>query len=309
MKMLVTGANGLVGSAIQELAPPNTIYLTRNDVDLTDFNATLTAFKLLKPDCVVHLAAVVGGIGGNMIHSGEFFRSNILINTNVLESARLCGATQLISFLSTCVFPNNCTYPLNERDLHNGPPHPSNFGYAYAKRMLDVQSSAYRLEWNCNYTVAIPTNIYGPHDNWSIDDGHVIPSLIHKCYLAKKNGHDLSVWGSGKSLREFVYSSDIARLSLWAVENYQEDTPIIFSSGIEISIADLVGLIVDAMDFKGKVIFDSTKPDGQFRKPSDVSKLKRYLPDFEFTPVDVGIKKTVDWFIENYPNIRMYPKK
>ena len=304
-KILITGINGMVGYAFRQMNLLDMVSLIREDVDLTDFNATKTAFKLLKPEKVIHLAAVVGGIGGNMIHTGEFFRKNIVINTNVLESARLCGTKKLISYMSTCVFPDPCTYPLNEKDIHNGPPHPSNFGYAYAKRMLEVQSSAYRQEWNCDYIVAIPTNIYGPNDIYNLEEGHVMPSLIHKCYLAKQNNTDLVIWGSGKPLREFVFSYDIAKLSLWAIDNYQENSPIIFSSGIEISIKDLVELVVEKMKFTGKVVFDESKPDGQYRKPSDISKLRKYLPDFKFTPIEEGSEITIDWFLSNYPNVRM----
>jgi GDP-L-fucose synthase len=203
------------------------------------------------------------------------------------------------------VFPDKCTYPLNEKDLHNGPPHPSNFGYAYAKRMLEVQSNAYRREWNCDYIVVIPTNIYGPNDNWSLTDGHVMPSLIHRCYLAKKNNEDLTIWGSGKPLREFVLSEDIAHLALWALDNYSENSPIILTSGIERSIRDLAELVVSKMQFKGNLVFDSTKPDGQFRKPSDTTKLRTYRPDFLFTSLEEGLDITVNWFTNHYPNIRM----
>ena len=171
--------------------------------------------------------------------------------------------------------------------------------------MLEVQSSAYRQQWNCNYIVAIPANIYGPNDIWNLEEGHVIPSLIHKCYLAEQNGTDLAVWGSGKPLREFVFSYDIAKLSLWAIDSYEEDSPIIFSSGIEISIKDLVELVVEKMKFTGKIVFEKSKPDGQYRKPSDTSKLAKYLPDFKFTPIEEGIEITIDWFLLNYPNIRL----
>jgi GDP-L-fucose synthase len=304
-KIIVTGANGLVGHAIRQMNLENSAYLSREDVDLTDFTATKNRFLDLKPENVIHLAAQVGGIGGNLIHSGEYFRNNILINTNVLESARLAGSKRLISFMSTCVFPDNSPYPLNEKDLHNGPPHPSNFGYAYAKRMLEVQSSAYRKEWNCNYKVVIPTNIYGPNDNFSLTEGHVVPALIHRTYLAKKNGTDLSVWGSGKPLREFVYSDDIARLALWAIEHYSEDTPIIFTSGIEVSIRELTEMVAKKMKFEGNLIFDSSKPDGQYRKPSDTTKLKKWLPEFQWTPLEEGIERTVEWFLSNYPKLRM----
>lgn len=304
IRNLVTGADGLVGYAIRKCNRKRSVYLTRKDLDLTDFNKTRLTFKRLKPERVIHLAAVVGGIGSNIAHSGEFFRDNIMINANVLESARLCGVKKLISFMSTCVFPDPCKYPLNEKDLHNGPPHPSNFGYAYAKRMLEVQSRAYRKEWGCHYIVGIPANIYGPNDNWSLEDGHVIPSLIHRCFLAKKNKTDLVVWGSGRPMREFIFSSDIALLTFWALDHYEEDSPIILSSGIETSIKELVHLIAKKMKFKAKIIFDSSKPDGQLRKPSDPSKLRKYFPDFNFTSIEEGIVETVDWFCENYPNVR-----
>ena len=304
-KLLITGADGMVGYAFRKMDFSEVDFLTRKDVDLTDFSATKTVFNLLKPGKVIHLAAVVGGIGGNIMHTGEFFNKNILINTNVLESSRLCGTNKLLSYMSTCVFPNECNYPLNEADIHNGPPHPSNFGYAYAKRMLEVQSNAYRREWNCDYSVCIPANIYGPNDYFNLKEGHVIPSIIHKCYIAKKDKTDLLIWGSGKPLREFIFSYDIAKLSLWAIDNYHEDSPIIFSSGIEISIKDLVGIIVDKMKYTGKVIFDKSKPDGQFRKPSDTSKLRGYLPDFTFTPIEEGIEITIKWFLKKYPSIRV----
>jgi len=303
-KTLVTGANGLVGYAIRKLNLPNFEYVTHEDGDLTDFEKTKFIFEKVKPTRVIHLAAVVGGIGGNLMHSGSFFRNNIMINTNVLEAARMCGVKKLISFMSTCVFPDKCSYPLEEKNLHNGPPHPSNFGYAYAKRMLEVQSSAYRKEWNCDYIVAIPTNIYGPRDNFNLKEGHVLPALIHKCFIAKTNNTDLVVWGSGKPLREFVYSEDIAWLSRWALDNYSEDSPIIFSSGIEISIRDVVKLVARKMEFEGKIVFDDSKPDGQFRKPSDTAKLRKHLPEFKFTPIEKGLKRTVDWFVSNYPNVR-----
>ena len=303
-KTLVTGSDGLLGFALKQLNVNNTSFLSRKDVDLVDFHATSNKFADIKPTNVIHLAAQVGGIGGNLKHSGEYFRNNILMNTNVLESARLANVRKLISFMSTCVFPDKCNYPLNEKDIHNGPPHPSNFGYAYAKRMLEVQSSAYRKEWECNYIVAIPTNIYGPNDNFHLLEGHVIPSLIHKIFIAKQNKTDLTVWGSGKPLREFVFSGDIARLIIWALENYNEDSPIIFTSGNEISIQELVESITRIMEFKGNIFFDESKPDGQYRKPSDTTKLKKYLPEFQWTPLEDGLAKTCEWFQNNFQQLR-----
>lgn len=280
------------------------IKLSTNDVDLKNWKLTLDLFNYFKPKEVIHCAARVGGLGNNMNHKGEFFYENIMINTNVLEACRLSGVKKVVSFLSTCVFPCDIEYPLTEKKIHLGEPHSSNYPYAYAKRMLDVQSRSYNEQYDTNYVCVIPTNIYGPHDNFSIDNGHVLPSIIHKCYLAKQNNTDLKVWGSGTPLREFIYSEDVAKLSEWALDNYEEQEPIIFSTSQEISIKDVVDIIIDKFNFRGNVVWQTDKPDGQFRKPSDNSKLLSYLPDFEFTPIEDGIEKTVDWFINNYENSR-----
>ena len=304
-KILVTGGNGLVGSALKRSSGNNLVFISREDVDLTDFLATRELFREIKPEKVIHLAAAVGGLGGNLVHSGEYFRNNININMNVLESSRLCGVEKLVCFMSTCVFPDKCEYPLKSENLHNGPPHPSNFGYAYAKRMLEVQCSAYRQEWKCNYSVLIPSNIYGPNDNFSLEEGHVLPALIHRVYRAKMDNQPLVVWGSGSPLREFIFSEDIAELALWALDKYNERSPLIMSSGIETSIGDVVRLIADIVNFKNEIIFDSKKPDGQYRKPSDVSRLQNLNPNFKWKSLKDGLKETVNWFEATYPNVRM----
>lgn len=297
-KILVTGGKGLVGSAIECDVRMN------KEIDLKKFDLLNQFFLEKSPTHVIHCAGKVGGLGGNINYKGEFFYDNIIINTNVLESSRINNVEKVVSFLSTCIFPDKVNYPLTEDKIHTGPPHESNYPYAYAKRMLDIQSRAYREQYGSNFVTVIPTNIYGINDNFSIENGHVIPTLIHKIYLAQKNKTDLIVWGSGKPLREFIFSKDVANLSLWALDNYNETEPIIFSTSQEISIIDLVDLLVKEFNFQGKVVFDETKPDGQFRKPTDNSKLKSYLPDFKFTPIEEGIKETVSWFIENYDNLR-----
>ena len=299
MKTLVTGGYGMVGSAIEA-----DIYFSREDCDLTNRERTEYLFKKLKPEGVIHCAGKVGGIGGNSNFKGEYFLKNLLINTNVIEAARLSGVKSLVAYLSTCVFPDNVTYPLTIDQIHTGEPHSSNYPYAYAKRMADVQIRAYREQYGLNYTSIIPSNIYGPNDNFNLDHGHVMPMLIHKLYLAKKNNTDFTVWGSGNPLREFIYSKDIAKIAEWALENYYDFDPLIVSGDEEISIKDLVDILVNEFKFKGKVIFDETKPDGQHRKPSDNHKIKELLPDFEYTPFEEGIKETVNWFIENYENAR-----
>jgi len=297
-KLLVTGGNGLVGSSITSDIKIGKEY------DLRNIEETNKMFEHHKPTHVNHCAGKVGGLSANMNYKGEFFYDNIMINTNVIESARKNNVKKLVSFLSTCVFPDKIEYPITEKKIHLGAPHFSNYPYAYAKRMADIQIRAYREQYGLEYVSVIPTNIYGPNDNFSLETGHVIPMLLHKMYNAQRDNTDFVVWGSGTPLREFIYSKDIAKLSEWSLDNYNESEPIIFSNSNEISIKDLVDLLVNEFNFKGKVIFDKTKPDGQFRKPSDNSKLKSYLPNFEFTPIEQGLKETINWFIENYDKTR-----
>lgn len=307
-RLLVTGANGLVGSQFKG----DIIQITSKVGDLRDKKTTESIFDFYTDkakgeyavDKVIHCAAKVGGVGGNMNYKGEFFYDNIMINTNVIEAARKSGIQKLVAFLSTCVFPNDVEYPLTESKIHLGPPHFSNDAYAYAKRMADIQIRSYSEQYGLNYTSVIPTNIYGPNDNFNIENGHVIPSLIHKCYLARENKTDLVIWGSGKPLREFIFSKDVADLSLWVLDNYSEREPIILSTSEEVSIKDIVEIITEKMNFKGNIVFDKTKPDGQLRKPSDNSKIKSYLPNFKFTKFEDGITETINWFEENHTNIR-----
>lgn len=299
-EILITGGNGLIGSQFKK-----GLKISSKDFDLRNANSVDKLF-FDNPSVkkVIHTAAKVGGVGSNIKYKGEFFYDNIMINTNIIESSRKYGIKKLVSFLSTCIFPDKIEYPLTEDKIHLGPPHYSNDAYAYAKRMSDIQIRSYREQYGLEYISVIPTNIYGPNDNFHITDGHVIPMLIHKCYLSKKNNTDFIVWGSGKPLREFIFSKDVALLTEWVLENYNEKDPIIFSPSIEIEISYLVEMVVKLMKFEGKVIFDKTKPDGQYRKPTDNSKLIKYLPNFKFTPIEEGLEETIEWFNKNYPNVR-----
>lgn len=299
-KILVTGGNGLVGS---EFKGDHYFKPTSKDYDLREKDQTY-GLMLKGFDNVIHCAAKVGGVGGNMNYKGEFFYDNIMINTNVIEGARLSGVKNLVAFLSTCIFPDQVEYPLTEKKIHMGPPHFSNDAYAYAKRMSDIQIRSYREQYGLNYKSVIPSNIYGPNDNYDIINGHVLPSLIHKCFLSRENKTDLTIWGSGNPLREFIFSKDVAKLTEWVLDNYNESEPIILSTSEEIAIKDVVGMITELMNFKGNVIFDSNKPDGQFRKPSDNSKIKSYLPNFKFTPIYEGLKETIEYFESNYQSLR-----
>jgi GDP-L-fucose synthase len=299
--ILVTGGYGLVGS---EFKTDNYYRLSSKETDLRinkDVNLLLSENKF---DGLIHCAGKVGGIAANMNFKGEYFYENVIINTNIIESARKNNIKNLVAFLSTCVFPDKVEYPLTESKIHLGPPHSSNDAYAHAKRMADIQIRAYKEQYGLNYKSVIPCNIYGPNDNYDIKNGHVLPSLIHKCYLARENKTPLTIWGTGKPLREFIFSKDIAKLTEWVLHNYNENEPIILSTSEEISIQEVVSIIVELMDFKGDIIFDSSKPDGQFRKPSDNAKIKHYLPDFKFTPIYDGLKETIEYFEKNYNLIR-----
>jgi GDP-L-fucose synthase len=190
--------------------------------------------------------------------------------------------------------------------LHDGPPHPSNEGYAYAKRLIDTMNRAYAEEYGCNFTSIIPTNIYGPFDNFSIQNGHVIPGLIHKCYLAKQQGSPFTIWGSGTPLRQFIYSLDLAELTVWVMRDYHSPDPITLSVAEEdeVSIKEVALAVAKAMKFDGEIVFETTKADGQFKKTACNKKLRQLRPDYTFTTIQDGIQKSVDWFVEHYATVR-----
>jgi len=282
------------------------VFLSSADGDLRDRAATDAIFARHKPTHVIHLAAKVGGLFANMKYKVEFYRENTLINDNIMENCRIHKVTKLVSMLSTCIFPDKTTYPIDETMLHDGPPHPSNEGYAYAKRLIDTMNRAYAEEYGCNFTAIIPTNIYGPHDNFSIENGHVIPGLIHKCYLAKKNNTPFTIWGSGTPLRQFIYSGDLAALTVWVMREYHSPEPITLSvdEEAEVPIKDVAYAVAKAMKFEGEVVFDTSKADGQFKKTACNKKLRGLRSDYEFVSMEGGVQKAVDWFVANYDTAR-----
>ena len=298
MKTLVTGGSGLVGSAIESDYKP-----TRNELDLFDLYSILDYIVANDIDSIIHCAARVGGIKANSEHLGEFYYDNIIMNSNVLEAARITGIKKVVSFMSTCVFPADATYPLTPDQIHLGEPHQSNYAYAYSKRMVEVQSRAYRDQYGCNFVTVIPCNIYGKHDNFNLESGHVIPSLIHKCYLAKQNDTPFEVWGTGRAYREFIYAEDIGKLMSWVMENYDDSEPLIISPDEEVSIAQIAQEIAYRMEFNGVIRYNQ-KLDGQLRKPSDNSKLKKLIGDFKFTTIEQGLEESIGWFVENYERAR-----
>ncbi len=304
-KMIITGGTGMVGSAFKRVLPeaeyPNRLQLedmTRNAY----YKGSFTDKQ------VIHLAAKVGGVKANTEQVANFYMENANLNERILYSAHRSGANKVLSLLSTCVYPDApyINYPLTEDQLHLGPPHHSNFGYAYAKRMVDVMSRAYRQQYGCNFITAIPNNLYGENDNFDLENSHVIPALIRKVWEAKINKEpSVFCWGDGSPLREFTYSEDIAHILLFLMENYDEPEPINIGNTNEYSIKEVVEMICDILGYDGELEWQTDQPSGQYRKPSSNQKLLDLGWKKEnYTPLKEGLKKTCKWFIMNYPNVR-----
>lgn len=304
-KFLITGGTGMVGSAFKQLLPKAEFL---DKINLINERCANMFHAQMKDKYVIHLAAKVGGVKANTDFISDFYTDNSLINQRLLDAAKVGKAKKVISLLSTCVYPDApyVTYPLTEDQLHMGPPHSSNFGYAYAKRMIDVMSRAYRQQYDCNFITAIPNNLYGENDNFDLQNGHVIPALIRKIWEAKINNHQsVEVWGDGTPLREFTYSVDIAKIILFLLEKYNDPEPINIGNTKEYSIKEIVELLCDFLEFDGQIEWNTTKPNGQFRKPSSNKKLLELgWNEHDYTPLKEGLKKTCDWFKINYPNVR-----
>lgn len=302
---LVTGATGLLGSEILTLSP-GAIGLTSRDCNLTESSHAILTLEDGRVDTVIHCTARVGGVKANTDYVAEFFDDNVRINMNVLNACRE-KKLKLVSVLSTCIYPDApyVKYPLTEAQLHMGPPHPSNFGYAYAKRMLEVQSRAYRQQHGCNFITVIPNNLYGLNDNYDLNSGHVIPALIRKFHEAMRAGrNEVIVWGSGRPIREFTFARDAAKIILWLAENYDGEEPVNIGNPDWISIENLSLMIGEEIGFEGHVKFDSSKPDGQYEKPSSNKKLRSLGWKGEYTPLRVGLRETIKLFQSRYPNVR-----
>jgi GDP-L-fucose synthase len=296
---LITGGHGLIGSEFTD-----GVHIGRADVELTDTDATHKYFESTRPTVVVHTAARVGGVAANTNYVYDFFLDNIRINTNVIDSAVKTGVKKLMAFTSTCVMPDKITYPLEESYLHQGPPHKSNFGYAYAKRMVDVQIQACNQQYGTQYFTVIPTNVYGPRDNYDLENGHVLPSLIHRCWLAKQSGKPFEVWGTGTPLREFVFSRDVANICEMLLDKHTGTDPVIISTSTEYTIKQVVELVCGIMNYTGPVVWNDSKPDGQYRKPTNTQHLRSIIGDYKFVEFTAGLEETIDYFIKNYGSVR-----
>jgi len=299
-KILITGGSGLIGHALRGHLP-DAIFLSSKDCDLTKQNHTDDLFYAHKPDYVIHLAGKVGGVKANTDNMADFFYDNIMINTNVLHCAYLYKTKKVVSLMSTCIFPDVVSYPITEDQLHNGNPHYSNFGYAHSKRMLDVQSRSYRQQYGCNFVTVVPNNLYGPHDNFDLENSHVIPAIIRKIYNAKVSGKSATFWGDGSPRRQFTYVDDLAEiLAKVILPHYNDEEPINVGCGDEYSIKEIVGIVSNAFNYDGGIKWEPTEYAGQHIKTTSFDKFKGLGYGKKFTPLDVGIRMVVRWWERNY---------
>ncbi|MDP2279687.1 MAG: GDP-L-fucose synthase [Nitrospirota bacterium] len=308
-RILVTGGAGFLGSFVVEKLQNKgckNIFIPRSkDYDLVDMQAVKRVYADAKPDIVIHLAAKVGGIGANRENPGKFFYDNLMMGVQMMEVGRQAGIEKFVALATICSYPKFTPVPFKEEDLWNGYPEETNASYGLAKKMLLVQSQAYRQQYGFNSICLFPVNLYGPMDNFDPGSSHVIPAIIRKCFDAQTSSTNspftihhspITVWGTGKPTREFLYVEDAAEGILLATERYNKPEPVNIGAGFEISIKDLVGLIVKPTGFKGKIIWDKTKPDGQPRRCLDTSKAEKEFGFKAKTSFEEGLKKTIEWY-------------
>ncbi len=306
-RVLVTGGAGFLGSHLVEKLKKrgckNIFIPLIEKYDLIDIEAIKRLYLDAVPDIVIHLAAVVGGIGANRANPGKFFYDNIMMGTQMMEQGRQFGIEKFVALGTICCYPKFTPVPFKEEDLWNGYPEETNAPYGLAKKMLLVQSQAYRQQYGFNSIFLMPVNIYGPGDNFNPESSHVIPAIIKKCFDAQTKGlspkgtvPEITVWGTGKPTREFLYVDDAAEGILLATEKYNKSDPINLGAGFEISIKNLAELIAELTDFKGKIIWDKSKPDGQPRRCLDTSRAEKEFGFKAKTLFDEGLRKTIQWY-------------
>jgi GDP-L-fucose synthase len=300
-RVLVTGGAGFLGSYVVECLRARGCldpFVPRSDdYDLRREEAVVRLLQHVRPDVVIHLAAVVGGIGANRENPGRFFYENLVMGVHLMEQSRVFGVNKFVTVGTVCSYPKFAPVPFREEDLWNGYPEETNAPYGLAKKMLLVQGQAYRQQYGFNSIYLMPVNLYGPRDNFDPASSHVIPALIKKCFDAIDRGQaSITVWGTGKATREFIYAEDAAEGIVLAAERYDGDAPVNIGSGTEIAIVDLVDLITRLTGFKGQLLWDTAQPDGQPRRGLDTSRAERWFGFKARTSFSEGLRRTIDWY-------------
>lgn len=303
-RITVTGGAGFLGKYVVrklEGRGCQNIFVARSgDYNLLDNEVVKRLYHDARPDIVIHLAAVVGGIGANRENPGKFFYENLMMGMQMMEQGRLFGIEKFVALGTVCAYPKITSVPFREEDLWNGYPEAINAPYGLAKKMLLVQSQAYRQQYGFNSIFLLPANLYGPGDNFDPETSHVIPALIKKGFDAIERGERcITVWGTGKATREFLYVEDAAEGIVLGTEMYNKGAPVNLGTGFEIAIKDLVAFIVELIGYEGDIVWDTTKPDGQPRRMLDISKAKREFGFQAKTDLRDGLKKTIDWYKDN----------
>ncbi|MBA4375079.1 MAG: GDP-fucose synthetase [Anaerolinea sp.] len=300
-RVCVTGGAGFLGSFVTqklvERGAADIFIPTIEKYDLVKQSSIKQMLEDSKPDIIIHLAAQVGGIGANLSHPADFFYDNLMMGVQLIHEAYLRGVEKVVALGTICAYPKFTPVPFREDDLWNGYPEETNAPYGLAKKMLLVQSQAYRQQYGFNSIFLLPVNLYGPRDNFRPESSHVIPALIKKCLEAKTEGaKSIEVWGDGSPTREFLYVEDAAEGILLATEKFNKSDPVNLGSGMEISIKDLVTLIARLTGFTGELIWDVTKPNGQPRRQLDVTRAKREFGFKAQVSFEEGLRRTIDWY-------------